>query len=283
MIDTHAHLALEHFGDDLSELFSRCRTGRFPELVEQNIYSDEKNARFPMEAILVPGISAESTRHCVALAQKHDLLYAAVGIHPNSAKDAGKDDWGVIEHFSTAPKVIAVGETGLDRYWDRTPFEMQLDYFERHIDLAKRRDLPILIHSRECDADLLPILAKEANEPADRRLRGVIHSFSSDALVAEKCLEYGFSISFSGALTYTNRKFAPLWEAAKIVPADRLLMETDSPYLTPHPYRGKLDKNEPLMVLFVARRLAELRDCSVEEIVRQTSENAKRLFSSSSF
>ena len=274
MIDTHAHLDLEHFGDDLSELLERCRTGRFPELVQRNIFATEKSAPFPMEAILVPGITAESTRHCVALAQKHDLLYAAVGIHPNSAKDAVKDDWGVIEHFATQSKVVAVGETGLDRYWDRTPFEMQLDYFERHIDLAKRRDLPILIHSRECDADLLPILAREAGG----RLQGVIHSFSSDALVAEKCVEYGFFISFSGAVTYTNRKFAPLWEAAKVVPADRLLLETDSPYLTPHPYRGKLEKNEPLMVAFVARRLAELRRCSMEEIVRQTSENARRLF-----
>ncbi len=266
MIDTHAHLDLEHFGDDVSELLDRCRTGCFPDPVKQD-------ARFPMDAIVVPGISAESTRQCVALAQKHDLLYAAVGIHPNSAKDAAKDDWAVIEHFAGEPKVVAVGETGLDRYWDRTPFEIQLDYLERHIDLAKRKDLPILLHSRECDDDLLPILAREAG-----RLRGVIHSFSSDARVAEKCVEYGFYISFSGAVTYTNRKFAPLWDAAKVVPADRLLLETDSPYLTPHPYRGKLDKNEPLMVAFVAKRLAELRDCPLEEVLRQTTENAKRLF-----
>ena len=277
MIDTHAHLDLEHFGDDLSELLDRCRTGYFPEFVERNIFSTEKKARFSMEAILVPGISAESTRHCVGLAQKHDFLYAAVGIHPNSVKDAAKDDWSVIEHFAGQPKVVAVGETGLDRYWDRTPFEMQLDSLERHIDLAKRKKLPILLHSRDCDADLLPILAREAGEPADRRLRGVIHSFSSDASVAEKCVEYGFYVSFSGAVTYTNRKFAPLWDAAKVVPAERLLLETDSPYLTPHPYRGKLEKNEPLMVAFVARRLAELRGVPIGEIVRQTTENARRL------
>ena len=266
MIDTHAHLDLEHFGDDLGELLERCQAGLLPEPVA------EKTLRFPMEAILVPGITAESTRHCVALAQKHDLLYAAVGIHPNSVKEATKDDWSVIEHFAGQPKVVAVGETGLDRYWDRTPFEMQLDALERHIDLAKRKNLPILLHSRDCDADLLPILAREAG-----KLKGVIHSFSSDALVAEQCVEFGFYISFSGAVTYTNRKFAPLWEAAKVVPADRLLLETDSPYLTPHPYRGKLEKNEPIMVAFVARRLAELRGCSVEEIIRQTTENARRL------
>jgi len=267
MIDTHAHLDLEHFGDDLSELLDRCRKGLFSEPVE------EMSPRFPMEAILVPGITAESTRHCVALAQKYDLLHAAVGIHPNSAKDATQEDWSVIEFFADQPRVVAVGETGLDRYWDRTPFEVQLDFLERHIDLAKRKNLPILIHSRDCDSDLLPILTREAGQ-----LQGVIHSFSSDAFVAEKCVEYGFYISFSGAVTYTNRKFAPLWEAAKVVPADRLLLETDSPYLTPHPYRGKLEKNEPLMVVFVARRLAELRGCSVEEIIHQTTNNARRLF-----
>ena len=278
MIDTHAHLDLEHFGDDLGELLDRCHLGRFPGLVEQNIYGSDKSSRLAMDAIIVPGISAESTRNCVLLAQKYELLYAAVGIHPNSAKEAAKDDWAIIEHFAEQPKVVAVGETGLDRYWDRTPFDVQLDYFQRHIELAKRKKLPIIIHSRECDDDLLPILAKEANAPADRRLFGVIHSFSSDASVAEKCIEYGFYVSFSGAVTYTNRKFAPLWEAAKVVPADRLLLETDSPYLTPHPYRGKLEKNEPLMVAFVARRLAELRNCSLEEIVQQTTNNAKKLF-----
>ena len=267
MIDSHAHLDLEHFGNDLSELLDRCKAGLLPKSVE------EMKPRFPMEAILVPGITAESTRHCVALAQKHVLLYAAVGIHPNSVKVAAKDDWGIIEHFADQPRVVAVGETGLDRYWDRTPFEMQLDALERHIDLARRKNLPILLHSRDCDADLLPILAREAGE-----LQGVIHSFSSDVSVAEKCVEYGYYISFSGAVTYTNRKFAPLWEAAKVVPADRLLLETDSPYLTPHPYRGKLEKNEPMMVAFIARRLAELRDCSIEEIVHLTSENARRLF-----
>ena len=278
MIDTHAHLDLEHFGEDLGELLDRCRLGRFPGLVEQNICDSAKSSRLAMDAIIVPSISAESTRNCVQLAQKHELLYAAVGIHPNSAKEADKADWAIIEHFAGQPKVVAVGETGLDRYWDRTPFDVQLDYFQRHIELAKRKKLPIIIHSRECDDDLLPILAKEANAPAEQRLFGVIHSFSSDASVAKKCIEYGFYISFSGAVTYTNRKFAPLWEAAKVVPADRLLLETDSPYLTPHPYRGKVENNEPLMVAFVARRLAELRNCSLEEIVQQTTDNAKTLF-----
>lgn len=274
LIDTHAHLDLGHFGDRLEEFLRRSREGVFPDIVEERIHDRANHPGFRMEAVLVPGITAASSLAVCDLATQHEMLYAAVGIHPNSAAEAGKDDWSLIEKLAEKPKVLAIGETGLDRYWDRTPFEMQIDYFRRHLALAKRKNLPIIIHSREADEDLLPILEEEA----DGTLRGVIHSFSSDRSVAEKCLRFGFYISFSGALTYTNRKFSALWDAATVVPDDRILIETDSPYLTPHPYRSKVPKNEPLMVAFVAKRLAELRNCPVEHIAEQTTRNAKTLF-----
>lgn len=285
LFDTHAHLDLEHFGENLEDLLERSARGIFPEPVEKNIAPNPhpenasgKEVRFVMDTILVPGISSESSRNCVELAEKHSLLFAAVGIHPNSAREAREEDWAVIERLSTHPRVVAIGETGLDRYWDRTPFEIQLEYFERHIELCKRNRLPILVHSRETDEDLIAILERESRTASGERLRGVIHSFSSGPQIAEKCVEYGFYISFSGALTYTNRKFAPLWEAATVVPGNRLLIETDSPYLCPHPYRSKLVRNEPLMCAFTARRLSELRNCSLEEIIEQTTRNALDLF-----
>ncbi|MGL6194992.1 MAG: TatD family hydrolase [Thermoguttaceae bacterium] len=282
LIDTHAHLDLEHFGSDIDELISRSEIGRFPDVVSQNIPACGSGSGFNMAAVIIPGISAESTRACVKLAEKSPILYAAVGIHPNSVIEAASGDWEVIESLVDHAKVVGIGETGLDKYWDRSPLNMQIEYLEKHIDLAKRKNLPIIIHSREADDELLPILKREAEVTLDsakeNRLRGVIHAFSSTPEIAAKWVEYGFCISFAGSVTYTNRKFEQLWEAAKIIPADRLLLETDSPYLTPHPYRGKIDKNEPLMVAFTARRLAELRNCSVEEIAEQTTENAKRLF-----
>ncbi len=278
LIDTHAHLDLEHFSDELSGLLDRCKRGIFPEPVEEKIFERTAEHSFQMQAVVIPGISAASSRECLVLAERSPILYAAVGIHPNSIPKTAPGDWETIELLAEHPRAVAVGETGLDRYWDTTPFASQIESFEKHIDLAKRRNLPILIHSREADNDLLPILKRESTAGGGNRLRGIVHAFSSGGEVAEKCLEYGFDISFAGSLTYTNRKFAPLWEAAKIVPEDRLLIETDAPYLIPHPYRSQLQRNEPLMVAFTAKRLAELRGCPLEEIVARTTANAQRVF-----
>jgi TatD DNase family protein len=170
---------------------------------------------------------------------------------------------------------VALGETGLDRHWDFTPWYVQQDYSERHLRLGQSRDLPVIIHCREAEADLLPILRQAA---ARGPLRVVLHAFSGDTAFAEECLALGLFISFAGAVTYTNKKFESLRAAVAAVPGDRILIETDSPYLTPYPLRGKEPRNEPAHLVHTAARLAELCGQSREEIAAQTAANAKRLF-----
>jgi TatD DNase family protein len=200
--------------------------------------------------------------------------HAAVGIHPNNIDVSSHDEWQEITELSKNTKVAAIGETGLDRYWDTIPFEIQQEYFERHLDLAKKRNLPIIVHCRDCDKEMLEILRNHANVSP---IWGVIHSFSSSPEVAEKFLEMGLFISFSGSVTYTNKKFSQIHESAKMIPDDRLLIETDSPFLTPHPFRGKIEKNVPLMTALVAQTLSELRKCSLADIAKISTANALRI------
>jgi len=170
---------------------------------------------------------------------------------------------------------VALGETGLDRYWDYCPFEVQRDYFGRHLRLSHETGLPVVIHCRESEADLLPMLREAAERGT---LQGVIHALRGDAAMAEACLDLGLYISFAGMVTYTNKKFRPLKEVAATIPDDRILIETDSPYLVPHPLRGKQKRNEPARVVLTAASLAELRGVSVEQFAEQTTANARRLF-----
>jgi TatD DNase family protein len=275
LFDTHAHLNLN---DACQSNHSWCNSDGFlchfpvginfrddfPELLDLQI-----------AGVVLPGTTTESSRWTIQQAEKSDLLFAGVGIHPNSTGEAKSDDWSVIVELSKNPCVAAIGETGLDRYWDTVPFEIQLQYFERHLDLAKERGLPILVHSRDCDDDMLAVLGDRAKVSP---IFGVIHSFSSTTAVAERYLEMGLYISFSGAVTYTNKKFSLLREAAKKVPDDRLLIETDCPYLIPHPYRGKLDENVPIMTAYVAKTLALLRGTTIEHIAAITTANARKIF-----
>ena len=274
LFDTHAHLGMiDSCNRDESWLekhFFDC----FPKIVSfQNDFPLTHG--FQIAGIVVPGITLDSSRQSIIFTQKSDLLYAAVGIHPNSTGKAGRNDWSEIVELSKNHSVTAIGETGLDRYWDTVPFEIQLQYFERHLDLAKERDLPIIIHSRDCDNDMLAILGNRAKVSP---IFGVIHSFSSTPAVAERYLEMGLYISFSGAVTYTNKKFSLLRDAATIVPDDCLLIETDAPFLVPHPYRGKLDNNTPMMTAYVAKTLAELRGTTIEHIATVTTANARKIF-----
>lgn len=256
LVDTHAHLDAAEFDADRHELVAA--------LFQQSLV-----------AVICPALSAQSSRAVVALAEQHDRVFAAVGIQPNHCAEAAPGDWSLVEQLAGHPKVVAVGETGLDRHWDFTPMDVQFDYFERHLALAQQRRLPIIVHCREAEADVLAALRRAA---ATGPVRGVIHAFSGNVQFAKECLELGLHLSFAGSVTYKNRKFEPLREALRQVPPDRLLLETDSPYLVPEPLRGKQNRNVPGNLVYTARRVAELRGVSPEQLARESTAAAKQLF-----
>lgn len=256
MIDTHTHLDQPEFEADLHQVISNC-------------------LGMGIQAMICVGTSATSSVAAVQLAAEQEQVYAAVGIQPNHVAEAKQGDWTRVVELAANAHVVAVGETGLDRHWDFTPLGDQQDYFDRHLQLAHEFRLPIVIHCREAESDLLPMLRDAAKRAP---LRGVLHSFSGTPEFAAECLELGLLLSFSGMVTYLNAKFRPLREIAKKVPEDRLLIETDSPYLVPHPLRGRQKRNEPANLRLVAASLAELRGVSLDHFSKVTSVNARRLF-----
>jgi TatD DNase family protein len=256
MIDSHAHLDDPQFDADREAVIARAVAAG-------------------VETIVCVGTTLESSRAAVRLAERYHEVYAAVGIHPNSCAEAADGDWDGIVALAEHPRVVAVGETGLDRYWDFTPLDVQIDYFRRHLRLGRQRKLPLIIHCREAAADLIPLVESAA---AAGPVNAVLHAFSGDATMAAKCLELGLSLSFAGSVTYRNQKFQPLRAAAAAAAADRILIETDSPYLTPEPLRGKQPRNEPALVVHTAASLAELRGVPLAQLAAETTANARRLF-----
>lgn len=261
LFDTHCHLTEPEFDADRDAVLARARAAG-------------------VEKIVAIGITADSSQSTVRLAQSQPQpsqpdVVASVGIHPNYCGQAAPGDWQRILDLAGQPGVVALGETGLDRHWDYTPFAIQQDYFDRHLRLSQARGLPFVVHSRECDGDVLAML-REARTRGP--LQGVMHSFSGDDATAAECLDLGLVISFAGMVTF--KKSAALRTVAAMIPADRILVETDSPYLAPHPFRGK--RNEPAHLVLTARCLAEVRGQSFEEFTVHTSENANRLFGLSS-
>ena len=254
-IDTHAHLDQPEFDADRRDVIARARAAG-------------------VEAIVCPAVSAASAEAVVRLAEEYGL-FAAVGIHPNSTAEAQPGDWDRVAALVGNPRVVAIGETGLDRYWDHSPVPMQQDFFERHLRLAQEHDLPIVVHCRDAAAEVLAMLRAAA---ARGPLRGILHAFSGDADLAAECLALGMHISFAGNASYSNKKFKPLQAAAKTIPDDRLLIETDSPYLVPQVFRGKQPRNEPAWVIHTAAFLAELRGVPVADLAAATTANARRLF-----
>jgi TatD DNase family protein len=253
--DTHTHLDQQDFETDRGETIARARQAG-------------------VETMLCVAATADSSQAAIRLAEQYSI-FAAVGIHPNSTAEAGPDDWNRVVAMIEHPRVVALGETGLDRYWDFAPLSLQQEYFERHLQLARQHDLPVLIHCRDAAADLMPMLRAAA---AGGPIRGVLHAFSGDADWAAECLALGLFISFAGNVTYSNKKFESLRAAAKTIPDDRLLIETDSPYLVPQIFRGKQKRNEPANVVHTAAFLAELRGVPVEQLAAATTANALRLF-----
>jgi TatD DNase family protein len=256
LIDTHAHLDQEEFAADLDAVMERA-------------------AAAGVERIVTVGVDAATSRAAIALAEKYPQLRAAVGIQPNNCAQVAEDEWEQIVALADNPKVAAIGETGLDRYWDYAPLELHQSYFDRHLRLAQRRGLPAIVHCRDAQAEVVSMLGEAA---ARGPIRGVLHAFSSDAGMARQCVELGLYVSFAGMVTYTNKKFQTLREAAVSVPDDRILIETDSPYLVPHPLRGKQQRNEPAHIALTAQSLAALRGASIDDFAAQTTANARRLF-----
>lgn len=252
LIDTHAHLDDERFAGDLPDVLKRASTAG-------------------VEHVLTIGIDAATSRANVALADAHAMLFAAVGIQPNHVADAQPGDWDVILELVNHKKVVAIGETGLDRYWDRAPFPLQEEYFARHLDLARKLDLPVVIHCREAEADVVHMLRVEFERHGP--IKGIMHSFTGDEATARDCLEMGLHISFAGMITFKNSE--ALRKVAATVPLDRLLAETDSPYLAPMPFRGK--RNEPAYVEHTAACLANVHGISKTMLCERLTTNARSL------
>jgi TatD DNase family protein len=220
-------------------------------------------------AVATTGPSSEA---CANLASQHALLRATVGIQPNHVAQAAADDWDKVVALARRPEVVGLGETGLDRYWDYTPFAQQEDYFDRHLALARQTGLAVVIHCREAEADTVRMLRADFERRGP--VRAVMHSFTGDLATAQACLDMGLYISFAGMLTYKNAQ--ALRDVAAQVPLDRLLVETDCPYLAPVPVRGK--RNEPAFVKHTAACLAEVKGRSLEIIAEHTTRNARALF-----
>ena len=251
LFDTHAHLYDKAFDRDREEVISRILQ--------------------TLDYVVIPSEDVATSQKAIALAESHDSLYAAVGIHPQVTKDATEEAMAELADLvKQHPKVKAIGEIGLDYYYLYTDKETQIKWFARQIELAKELDLPILIHDRDAHGDTLDILKQHKG----KNLRGILHCFSGSLETAKELMKLGFYISFAGPVVFP--KSLKLKEVAKEIPLDRLLIETDSPYLTPPPNRGK--RNDPSNVYYVAQELARLKDMPLEDLVAATTKNAKTIY-----
>lgn len=249
--DTHAHLNAEQYNEDLQEVIDRA--------LSEGISN-----------IVVVGFDRPTIEKAMELTEQYEFIYACVGWHPVDAIDMTEEDLLWIEELSSHPKVVALGEMGLDYYWDKSPKDIQKEVFRKQIRLAKKVKLPIVIHNRDATADIVEILKEEgAGE-----VGGIMHCFSGSPEIAQECVDMNFYISLGGPVTFKNAKKPK--EVADVIPLEKLLIETDCPYLTPHPHRGK--RNEPSYVKLVAEQIAEIKGLSTEEVAQATTENAKKLF-----
>jgi TatD DNase family protein len=253
LIDTHAHLDDEGFQGDLPAVLERAGLAG-------------------VSTIITIATTARSSATCATLAAAHTMLRATVGIQPNHVAETAPEDWDEVVRLATRPKVVALGETGLDRHWDFTPFAQQEHYFARHLKLARKLTLPVVIHCRKAETDVVRMLRADFDKHGP--VRGVMHSFTGDAATSEACVAMGLYISFAGMVTYKNAQ--NLRDVAKDVPVDRLLIETDSPYLAPVPVRGR--RNEPSFVAHTGACLAGVRGVEIAVIAEHTTRNARELF-----
>ena len=250
IFDTHAHYDDSQFEKDRDMVLASM-----PEL--------------GVGTIVNVSASYDSCRRAVALAEKYPFVYAAVGIHPDEVGALNEETFAEMKKLFQHKKVVAVGEIGLDYYWDNEPHDVQQEWFIRQVELARELDLPVLIHSREAAADTMYVMKTYA-----QGLDGVIHCYSYSREMAEEYVKMGFYIGIGGVVTFKNAK--KLKEVAEAVPLKRIVLETDCPYMAPEPFRGK--RNQSSYIRYVAEKIAELKDISTEEVIAVTEENARKLY-----
>jgi len=250
-IDTHVHLNAEQYDEDLQQVIERA--------IEAKV-----------EKMVVVGFDRKTIERAMKLADEYEFIYAVIGWHPVDAIDCTPEDLEWIEQLAAHPKVVGIGETGLDYYWDKSPKEIQQELFRKQIHLAQKLKLPIIIHNREATGDVVKIL-REENAAS---VGGVMHCFSGSVETARECIDMNFMISLGGPVTFKNARLPK--EVAKEIPIEHLMIETDAPYLAPHPYRGK--RNEPSYVPLVAEEIARQKELSIDEVANATTSNAIKFF-----
>lgn len=250
-IDTHVHLNADQYEEDLQEVINRALEAK-------------------VEKMVVIGFDRKTIERTMELIEQYDFIYGVIGWHPVDAIDCTQEDLEWIEELAAHPKIVGIGETGLDYYWDKSPKDVQQVIFRKQIQLAQKINLPIIIHNRDATGDVVKIL-REENAAS---VGGVMHCFSGSVETARECIAMNFMISLGGPVTFKNARLPK--EVATEIPLEHLMIETDAPYLAPHPYRGK--RNEPAFVPLVAEEIARLKGLTIEEIAQATTDNAKIFF-----
>ncbi|KOS70366.1 hydrolase TatD [Lysinibacillus contaminans] len=250
-IDTHVHLNADQYEEDLQEVIDRALQAK-------------------VETMVVVGFDRKTIVRTMELIEEYDFIYGVIGWHPVDAIDCTEEDLKWIEGLTVHPKIVGIGETGLDYYWDKSPKDVQQELFRKQIHLAQKVNLPIIIHNRDATADVVRILREENAATVG----GVMHCYSGSVETARECIEMNFMISLGGPVTFKNARMPK--EVAKQIPLEHLMIETDAPYLAPHPHRGK--RNEPGLVPLVAEEIARLKGLSTEEVAHATTTNAKTFF-----
>lgn len=254
LIDSHAHIQGKEYAGEAEAVIARAR-------------------EVGVEKIIAVGGAGDmsSNTEAIALAARFENVFATVGMHPHDAKDVGANELQSLKELAASPKVVAVGETGLDYYYSHSPHDVQRRVFSQFIHMARDTDLPIVVHERDAARDAAELLRTEGSG----KLRGVIHCFTGNYEAACAYLDLGFYLSFTGIITFKNAE--PLREVVRKVPLERMFVETDSPYLTPVPHRGK--RNEPAYVRFVAETIAKVKGVELDEVARLTTASVKSVFS----
>jgi len=250
-IDTHAHLFMDEFKNDLDEII-------------------KKSLSEGIEYILIPATDIKTSAQAIVLAEKYKNVYAAVGVHPHDTKDWNESYLSELEKLASHPKVVAIGEIGLDYYYDFSPKDKQIEAFKSQLSFACSKNLPVIIHNREADDDTLQIVQKFSSQ----KLKAQFHCFAGDISLAKKLIELGHCISFTGNITY--KKSDTLRDVVKFVQLENMLLETDSPFMAPLPFRGK--RNDPSLIKITSEKIAEIQNLTIEDVQRTTTYNAYRLF-----